>query len=190
MPKYFKLVCLHDDQSWYLREFLSGRARFGWSGPGMDLRKLKEKDRRQFSKEEQTTWHLTQFLLERIFPGDRLVIQTEQPLRNFLIAEVVKPGYDFSGDLPDFNHVLHVKPLTPAPIPVNCKAVTVALKHNLSKRGQYYEIYPEDSIHQLNEIVVGIASLDLISSRTDDDTLDLTLREAKKHLVSEISKKW
>ena len=33
MVRYFKLVCRHEDPEWYLKEFLSGRARFGWSGP-------------------------------------------------------------------------------------------------------------------------------------------------------------
>lgn len=193
MPRYFKLVCLHEDPNWYIQEFLSGRARFGWSGPGSDLREIRSKDWRIWSDDERVTWSYTKFLLERIVPGDRVVTQTEQPLQSFLIGEVVAPGYDFSpGDLEDFNHLLHIKPLTTEPIPVNSKAVTAALKHDLSKRGQYYEIYPEGSIRELDVIVEQLASntLDLKSTRTDDDTLDHTLRDAKRHIVREISQKW
>jgi hypothetical protein len=195
MPRYFKLVCLHNDPSWYIQEFLSGRARFGWSGPGSDLRKIRAKvnDRTEMSDEERITWRYTQFLSERIVPGNRLVVQTEQPLRRFLIGEVVAPGYDFApGGLPDYNHVLHVRPLTQGPIPINSKAVTAALKHDLSKRGQYYEIYPEDSIYELNQLVERPASetSGLTSIRTDDDTLDETLQGIKGRIVREISRKW
>jgi hypothetical protein len=193
MSRYFKLVCLHHDPNWYAEEFHAGRARFGWSGPGSDLREIQKKDWATRSNDERVTWTYTKFLIDRIVPSDRVVIQTDQPLRSFLIGEVVPPGYAFSpGNLDDFNNVLHVKPLTTEPIPVNSKAVTAALKHDLSKRGQYYEIYPEASIRELDELVdqVAAGALDLKSSRTDEDTLDHTLRDAKRQIVREISRKW
>ena len=41
---YFKWVALkEDDPDWYERELLAGRARFGWSPPGADLRAIKDK---------------------------------------------------------------------------------------------------------------------------------------------------
>jgi hypothetical protein len=86
MARYFKLVCLHeDDPKWYLKEFLEGRARYGWSGPGSDLHTIRAKgdDR---TPDEKQTWRYTQFLIERIKVGDRIVVQVEQPLRNFLIG--------------------------------------------------------------------------------------------------------
>jgi ATP-dependent DNA ligase len=43
MQRYFKLVCSHEDPAWYIGEFLAGRARFGWSGPGTELRTIKKK---------------------------------------------------------------------------------------------------------------------------------------------------
>jgi hypothetical protein len=193
MNRYFKLVCFHDDPNHYIQEFLNGRARFGWSGPGSDLRVIGLKAKSEMSEEERITWRYTKFLYERIAPGNRLVIQIEQPLRRILIGEVVPPGYDFSpGDLPDYNHVLHVKPFTRSPIPINSKAVKAALKHDLSKRGQYYEIYPEDSISELDGIVERLASesIDLTSIRTDDDTLDETLQDIKRRIVREISRNW
>jgi hypothetical protein len=73
------------------------------------------------------------------------------------------------GNLDDFNHVLHIKPLTVQPIPINAKSVTGALKHALLKRGHYYEIYPEDSIRELDVIVQKLASntLDLKSLQSE-----------------------
>ncbi len=193
MHRYFKLVCLHEDAAWYTREFLSGRARFGWSAPGLDLRKIVMKNPSERSEDERVTWRYTGFLRERIEPGNRLVIQTEQPLQRFLIGEVIEPGYDFApGDLEDFNHLLHAKPLTSEPIPINSKAVTAALKHDLSKRGQYYEIYDEDSISELDQIVdqLLLGTIELATIRTEDDTLDQTLRSIKRRIVDEISRKW
>src|SRR6266436_216738 len=146
MSRYFKLVCL-SDPVWIVEEFRQGRARFGWSPPGTDLREISKKDPATWSEQERVTSSYTKFLIQRVTPGDRIVIQPEQPIERFLIGEVVEPGYEFSpGTLDDFNHLLHVRPLTTEPIPVNSKDVTAALKHDLSKRGHYYEIYPERSI--------------------------------------------
>ena len=148
MPRYFKLVCL-SDPAWLVGEFRNGRARFGWSPPGTDLREIRKKEWGTWSEEQRVAWTYTKFLLERVRPGDRIVVQLEQPLERFLIGEVIEPGYEFSpGTLDDFNHVLNVRPLTTDPLPVNSKDVSGALKHDLSKRGQYYEIYPERSLEE------------------------------------------
>jgi hypothetical protein len=135
----------------------------------------------------------SKFLVERIEIGDRVVLQTEQPLSSFLIGEVIEPGYDFApGTLDDFNHLLHIKPLTPKPIPINARAVSVALKHDLSKRGRYYEIYPEESLRELDEIVCKIRmdKVDLNSVRSDDNTLDETFEAARQSLIQTISRAW
>jgi hypothetical protein len=194
MSRYFKLVALCHDPEWYRREFNAGRARFGWSQPGRDLRRIKQKDVKDLNDDERVTWKYTKFLIERITPGDRIVVQTQQPLENFLIGEVIGPGYDWGipKELLDFNHVLHIKPLTPQPIPVNSKAVSSALKHDLSKRGQYYEIYPEASISELDILAAKLraGTLDFASVRKDQDTLDETLREAKRLIAGKISRDW
>lgn len=196
MNRYFKLVCLSEKPEWYLEEFFAGRVRFGWSGPSSDLRYIREKrltDWDSLSNDQKVTWQYSQFLVERIVPGDRVVVQTEQPLRSFLIAEVVAPGYEFSpGDLDDFNHLLHSRPLTSRPIPINSIAVSAALKHDLSKRGNHYEIYPKDSVEELDHLVQKVDSdeIDLIKIRTDADTLDHTWRDTKRGIIREISRKW
>jgi len=193
MNRYFKLVCIHEDPEWYLREFLSGRARYGWSGRGCDLREIKKMEWATWTDVQRVAWSYSKFLAERIAVGHRIVIQMERPIRRFLIAEVVSPGYEFTpGDLDDFNHVLHVRPLTSKPIPINSKETTAALKHDLSKRGNYYEIYPEESIHELDALVEKISKgdIDLTAVRTDEDTLDATLRDIKTRTIREIHRKW
>jgi hypothetical protein len=197
MQRYFKLVCSHEDPAWYIGEFLAGRARFGWSGPGTDLRAIKKKMDsglwRDRTEQEAVAWTYTQFLIEHLRAGDRLVIQPEQPLRRFLLAEVVSPPYQFSpGDMDDFNHVINVKPLTTQAISVNAKAVSAALKHDLSKRGHYYQIYPEDSIRELNAIVTKVerGTLDFTSVRTDEDTFDDTHSAVTAVTVQTIARHW
>lgn len=93
--RYFKLVCTPESQDWYIQEYLAGRVRFGWSGPGSNLREI-EKKGANCSDEQRVTWAYTKFLLKRIEPGDRVVVQTERPIKRFLVAEVVPPGYDYA----------------------------------------------------------------------------------------------
>ena len=197
MTNYFKLVCLSEKPEWYEAEFLAGRARFGWSGSGSNLRTIKAKmdagrwqDR---SQHEADVWSYTKFLVERIRIGDRVVIQPEQPLKAILLGEVINPGYEFSpGDLDDFNHVLHVRPLTPKPIPINAKAISASLKHDLSKRGHYYEIYPENSIRDLDNIVEKLTqrTLDYSGIRTDEDTFDEARKRITDLIIRNISQSW
>lgn len=188
---YYKLVAIHNDVNWYLKEFSVGRARYGWSSPGKDLSVLDKKD--SFNDEEKITWRYSKFLFKRIKVGDRIVVQTEQPLESFLIGEVVSPGYEFRpGNFDDFNHVLNIIPLTAKPIPINSYEVTASLKHDLSKRGNYYEIYPESSIKQLNQIVRRAKKneLDLNKIRTYEDTLDRTSKEIRKEIIKHLHDKW
>ena len=156
--KYFKLVALAGDPNWALDEFKAGRARYGWSWfPGADLRIIEEQT--AWTAEQEIVWRYCQFLVRRIEVGDRIVMQFEKPMRQFVIGEVREPGYEFANDgyeNPDgldFRHVLHVHPLTPEPIPLDRAEVTAALRHDLTKRGNYYEIYPERSILELEKLV-------------------------------------
>jgi len=192
MAHYFKLVCV-DDPAFLLSEFRAGRARFGWSPPGTDLREIRNKPSTSRTDQERLTWRYTKFLLERAIPGDRVVIQMEQPIEKIVIGEVIGAGYDFApGNRDDFNHLLHVRPLTHEPIPVNSKAVSLALKHDLSKRGHYYEVYPEASVQELDRLVVRAASgtLDLTALRTHRDDLDRTFESVKERIARVVSRAW
>jgi Restriction endonuclease len=145
------------------------------------------------TEQETETWFYTKFLIERLKAGDRVVIQREKPLRTFLLGEVIEPCYEFSpGNLPDFNHVLHVKPLTTEPIAINSKAVTASLKSDLSKRGHYYEIYPVESVHELDAIVKKLehGTLNYASVRTDEDTFDDTRRGVTDSIFENIARRW
>jgi hypothetical protein len=192
MLRYFELVCLNDPK-FLLAELCEGRARFGWSPPKTDLREIRKKDRSSWSDQEKETWRYTKFLIQRINPGDRIVVQMEQPIERLVIAEVVEPGYDFTpGNLRDFNHVLHVRPVSSDPIPINSKDVSLALKHDLSKRGHYYEVYPESSLLELDNLVEKASSgaPSLLEIRTDEDNRDRTLRAAKGAIVREVKQQW
>jgi hypothetical protein len=174
-------------------EFLQGRIRFGWSGPSSDLRKLESKLKHERTVEEHAIWKNTQFLLKRIVSGDRVVLQLEQPLRKFLIGEVTEHGYDSSTpQYNDFNHFLHSQPLTQEFIPINAPYVPTSLKHDLSKRGRYYEIYPARSIGILDQLVDTQPWREVRSgtSRTKQDEFDECIDSVKARVVEEIRHRW
>lgn len=192
LTRYFKLVCLSDPK-WIIDEFLDGHVRFGWSPPGTDLREIDSKNRDTWSDLERASWRRGQFLLKKLCPGDRVVVQSEQPLDRFVIGQVVEPGYEFDSEpLNDFNHILHVHPLTPNPIRINAKEVSAALKYDLSKRGSHYEIYHDRSLQELDQLVLRSeeGTLDAVAIREDGDTHDRTLRHIKDVIIEEISRSW
>jgi hypothetical protein len=189
---YYKLVA-HYDSEWLKKEFLAGRARFGWSGPGSDLHVIKQTPPDARTPAQHIAWKYTQFLIERLRVGDRIVYQFDRPLRSFLIGEIIAPGYSSDpASLEDFNHTLSVKPLVREPIPVNASCVSGSLRHNLSKRGQYYGMYSDRSTKELHTIVDGLAarSLSLDSVRSLQDEFDEGAREVISNAVKEIRQRW
>jgi|SRR5690625_3735475 len=196
MPsRYFKLLSTYESkEDWIVAEFLAGRARYGWSPPGADLRDFRRgvKPWQDWPEDIRWAWSPSQFLIRRIQVGDRIVVQTRQPLREFLIGEVIEPGYDFDGSHDDFNHILHVKPLVSKPVSVNSSLVPEFLKHDLSKRGRYYEIYPEHSIRALDELIAKgrTAPLELTKPRSHRDSFDRAREQARSHLAEVINTVW
>ena len=83
---------------------------------------------------------------DRIEKENRVILQFEQPLRKFLIGEVSGPYQYAEVEDDDFNHILPCKPLTPNFIDIESSIISRSLRYDLSKRGHYYEIYPEESI--------------------------------------------
>jgi len=151
--RYFKLVAF-GDKDWLEREFRDGRARYGWSWPGSDLRQLRSRPRSELNEDERVTWRYTQFLIQRLQVGDRIICQFEQPLRKFWIGQIVEGGYEYdSAPKDDFNHILNIVPLCDDAVPVTAGYIPISLRHDLSKRGHYYEIYPEESIDNLNALI-------------------------------------
>jgi hypothetical protein len=111
----------------------------------------------------------------------------------FLIGEVIEPGYEFDpATLDDFNHVLHVRPLISNAVSIDMSGVSAALKHDLSKRGQYYQIYPERSLQELDDLVTSSAAgtLDPTAVRGEEDTHDRTLKRVKDAIIRELSQNW
>ena len=159
----------------------------------MDLRVLAHKDRALFTPSERTTWRHTAFLTQRITAGDRLVLQFERPLRKFLVAEVTDPGYEFDGaGLQDFNHMLHCTSLTPDYLWINARIVPLSLRHALSKRGHYYEIYGKAATAALDRIIHEKlwSTPDAVASRTQRDELDAAYESTKRRAIEEISTRW
>lgn len=154
MTRYFKFVSIRKDkEEWMLQELQEGRARFGWSSPGSNLRIIRSKSNVDRTPEEKVVWRYTQFLINRLTKGDRLIIQLSRPLRKFLVAEVVGEYGSTDPQESDFNHYVECKLLTDSFINVESQAVSQSLRHHLSKRGQYYEIYDEDIKKELDSIV-------------------------------------
>lgn len=188
--RYFKFVALHD-QDWVVREFRKGRARFGWSWPGSDLRELRKKS--ELTEEERITWRYTQFLTERLNVGDRLVCQFAQPLREFWLAEVATKGYEFDSNYrEDFNHIINIDPLSDVGIPLNARYIPASLKHDLTKRGHYYEIYPEESIACLEHLVEERPweSTAPDERRREADEFDESRAELVRETIVSIHKRW
>ena len=152
---YFKLNAFREDKpDWIHQQVLKGKAHFGWSGRGMDLRELREKlhKKKPLNEAEKKCWRMTQFLINRIRPGDRLIIQTERPLRRFLIAEVTGP-YGFFGSEDDFNHHLECRAITENYIAIDSAIIPAWVRHDLSKRGQYYRIKSEATIKHFDSLI-------------------------------------
>jgi len=165
--RYFKLVVCPFGPSetpgdWVekvRRQILDGKAHFGWSWIPMDpehgtanLWELQKKLQRgeQLEGGERVVWNRCQFLIKRIEIGDRLIIQTERPLRQFLIVEVTGP-YGFLGTERDFNHYLECRAITEEY--VNIDLVPQYVRHALTRRGRYYQIYGEATIEYLDSMI-------------------------------------
>lgn len=153
MTRYFKLVAIRENKKdWMKNELTEGKARFGWGPPGSDLRQVEKIPGEKRTNEQKVIWRHAQFLLKRLKIGDRLIIQHEQPLRKFIIAEVTGP-YGFTNTEDDFNHYVECKLLSKEDIHIESNFVSQSLRHHLSKRGRYYEIYNEAAVHELDHIV-------------------------------------
>ena len=164
MSNWFKLCCFTEgDESWMISELKNGRLRFGWSPPGSDIRELDKLSWEELDKIElgNNEWKATgsqiykkgQFLLYRILKDDFIVVQLTAPIREFYVFQVAD-GYDYStAERDDFNHILNGKLLTDKPIPFYSKHISNELRHSLSMRGRYYQIYSEYSTNELLDIL-------------------------------------
>jgi len=192
MGRYYKLVCLRENTDWLLKEYKSGRIRFGWSWPGSDLREIIKKSFEEMSDDEKITWRYTQFLINRVKPGDRIILQFERPLRKFLIAEIIGQYQYAKIEEDDFNHILPCQPITPEYIDIESSIISRSLRHDLSKRGHYYEIYPEDSINELDALISEEKwnSPEYTEKWTEQIELTRTRDNLIENTIQTISKKW
>ncbi|MCM3724605.1 hypothetical protein M3226_02670 [Neobacillus cucumis] len=193
MTQYYKLVAINErDQRWMFNEFLNGRLHFGWGWPGSNLNVIKNKSRNEMSKSERIIWRYTQFLVNRLQTGDILIVQFGQPLRQFLIAEVTD-GYDYETDeKEDFNHFIHCRPITTEFISIESKYISKSMRHALTKRGHYYQIYPQEAIQNINNLIIEKIWIqdDFNEKLTDEIALSETKSAIIKTTIEMISKKW
>jgi len=189
--RYFKLKCLYGDTDWIYNEFKSGRIRFGWSERGCNLKEIQKKiqNKEPLTQKERISWGRTKFLIERIKPEDRVVLFFEQPGRQFLIAEITGP-YEYpepKDEREDFNHILPCKPLTPDYINLYSAIIPFHVRHDLMKRGRYYEIYDEKTRKRLDEI---IENKEWESKKYKEKrSLELEIDELKDKIKDKIIKK-
>lgn len=119
--------------------------------------------------------------------------QFRKPLREFWLGEVAEGGYEFEKDeRDDFNHILHIKPLARKAIPITSKFVPISLKHDLSKRGHYYEIYPEESVGVLDKICSEALwdSVELDQQREKEDEFIEARSDLLNRTATLIHKRW
>lgn len=189
---YYKMVVLSGDSDWTYNELLNGRARFGWSFFDCDLRKIQKMKNSEITDNQRLSWRMSQFLIKRVRVGDRLVIQIDQPMQSFYIAEVVN-DYEFDkNERDDFNHILPVKLLNKEAIKITSNIVSNNMRNDLSKRGHYYCIYPQKTINELDEIVNNKLwnSANLKEGTSFDHELNKTHKLIKKKCINLISNTW
>jgi hypothetical protein len=197
MARYFKYVSIREGKEvWMLNELKAGRARFGWSGADSDLNVIKLKPQNSRSPEEKVVWRYTQFLINRLTAGDRLIIQLKRPLRQILIAEVIGPYKSTTPQETDFNHYVECKLLTDSFVNIDTQAVSQSLRHHLSKRGHYYEIYDQEAKVELDSIVEKSVQKDSDFIKANQSQHSITFeRDALEEAIitqtyERISKKW
>lgn len=100
-------------------------------------------------------------------------------------------SFDDSGR-DDFNHIINCKPITEKPTSVSSRIVSASLRHDLSKRGQYYQIYPQSSILELDKIIKNELWKDADSSRsrTEEDEYEKAHDKILKDVIQTISRTW
>jgi hypothetical protein len=197
MSRYFKFVAIRkDEEDWMTKELQEGRARFGWSSAGSDLRVIKAKSSSARTANEKIVWRYTQFLINKLTKGDRLIIQLSRPLRKFLIAEVTGEYHSTDPQESDFNHYIECKLLTEAFINVESQAVSQSLRHHISKRGHYYEIYEELAKEELDWILEKSLQRDaeFLKANEIEHTADYESKVLEEDVITQtykrISTKW
>lgn len=202
MSNWFKFQALHENEKWMEEELANGRLRYGWSPPGSNLLELDKYTWEELDKmilkgdgweaPASYIYRQGQFLIHRICGGDKIVVQLGTPLTKFYIFEVSE-GYIYpETESPDFNHILKGKLITPIPIPIYSKYVSNDLRHDLSKRGKYYQIYSDSSCEELNSIVE--SRLWLKDDIGDEATQESELQKMDDELIAQtikiIQKRW
>jgi hypothetical protein len=196
---WFKLLALNEGkEDWMLEELKKGNLRYGWSPRGsnmfeLDLHSWDELDEMIL---EAPDWEATgseiyrkgAFLINRITNADRIVVQLHSPLDEFYLFEITD-GYAYSDpEYEEFNHILKGKLLNDKPMSKYSPVISNKLRHDLSKRGRYYQIYSDDSCKELNLIIENKAwKANVQVNETEFDRMN---DEIINHFIANIRKRW
>ena len=194
MRSYYKLVATNENKiEWMIEEFKNGRLRFGWSPKEANLNILSDKD--TLKDEEKIWWARGKFILNRLKEDDIVIVQLKRHLREFLIGRVVKINneiYNFDGGQNDFNHIINIEPITNEPINSNSKLIPSYFVHDITKRGHYYEIYPEISKNFVEELIEKRywENVDFKIEASTDNSINSSVLALKKFTLNQIREEW
>lgn len=203
MRNWFKLVATNEEnEKWMLNELENGKLHYGWSPKGSNLIAL---NKLSWAELDAITLEINAwkpkaseilrkgyFLIQRIKSGDRIVVQLESPLRKFYIFEVTD-GYKYSEiERDDFNHTLIGKLLCEKEIPLFSSCISNGLRHDLTKRGRYYQIYSSTSCCELDEFVQQQKwdSPNLLIDATHESEMEKMQYEIKQNAITVIRNRW
>jgi hypothetical protein len=201
MANWYKLRSLYEGkEEWIVSELKQGRLHFGWSPPGSNLLELdkhswEELDKIVLSWPEWEAsgayvYNQGKFLIKRIEIGDKIVVQTETPFENIYLFEVTE-GYQYSEvEQEEFNHILKGKLFNKIPISIYSPIVSNMLRHDLSKRGRYYQIYSDDSCSELEDLIENKAWDAKLDNRFNESEVNRMDDEILKKTIEIIQKRW
>jgi hypothetical protein len=161
---WFKLLAINEGkEDWMLEELKKGNLRYGWSPRGSNLRVLDTHNWEELDKIilKAPDWEATgsviyrrgAFLINRITSGDKIVVQFFYSSDEYYLFEVTD-GYVYSNpEYDEFNHILKGKLINEKPLLKYSQILSNILRHDLSKRGRYYQIYSTDSCQELERII-------------------------------------
>jgi hypothetical protein len=201
MANWYKLRSLYEGkEEWIVSELKKGNLRFGWSPPGSNLLELDKHSWKELDKMVLSwpDWEASgtyvykqgQFLINRIEIGDRIVVQTESPFVNIYLFEVTE-GYKYAEiEQEEFNHILKGKLFNEIPISNYSSIVSNMLRHDLSKRRRYYQIYSEDSCAELDDLIKNQAWATDIDERFNETEINRMDDEILTKTIEIIQKRW
>ncbi len=178
---------LAERQQFLTDSIKSGISRFGWSGiDTADLTTLKNKSWQEMSKDEQTCWAKTNFLLG--VKRDDWVVHINLPGWGACLAAKVSDTYSFEttgNKFNEFRHLLKLDASTLVKFDRNDDAVLPIISSRLKLQGRYWTIQYVDEFLQTIENI----KAETLGKREDESVGVFYLKKDLSPLLTEITKK-